>query len=132
MNKKVKERNTRISCISRIRTANMIFKGVVIGTISEETNDAGEFDWVIRPNWENLKKVPPIQIPGIDMNLKKEEYIRRYVPVIVEQRTFPDKRENLYEELSKLGLTWNDRFETMCRTGGKCGNNDILIERVTE
>ena len=88
-----------------------------------------EFDWVIKPNWENLKKVPPIQIPGIDMSLRKEEYIRRYVPVIVEQRTFPDGRENRYEELTKLGLTWNDRFEVMCRTNGLCGNNDITIER---
>lgn len=123
------ERNTRVPCISRVRTANMIYEGVVIGTLSEESNDAGEFDWVIKPDWENLKKVSPVQIPGIDMSLRKEEYIRRYVPVIVEQRTFPDGRENLYEELTKLGLTWNDRFEVMCRTHGLCGNNNITIER---
>ena len=123
------ERNTRVPCISRVRTANMIYEGVVIGTLSEESNDAGEFDWVIKPDWENLKKVSPVQIPGIDMSLRKDEYIRRYVPVIVEQRTFPDDRENLYEELTKLGLTWNDRFEVMCRTHGLCGNNNITIER---
>lgn len=35
------ERNTRVPCISRVRTANMIYKGVVIGTLSEESNDAG-------------------------------------------------------------------------------------------
>lgn len=30
-----------------------IYSGYVIGMISEVTNDAGEFDWVIQINWEN-------------------------------------------------------------------------------
>lgn len=127
---KVLEKNTRIPCISKVRTAKMMYMGVEIGLISEETNDAGEFDWVIKPNWENLDKLPPIQIAGIDMRLRKEEYIRRYVPAFVEERTFPDGRDNLYEELARFGLTWNDRFEVMCRNGGLCGNNNILVERL--
>ena len=36
--------NTRVPCICQVRTANMIFNGYAIGTISEERNDAGEFD----------------------------------------------------------------------------------------
>lgn len=123
------ERNTRVPCICQVRTAKMIFEGIEIGTISEESNDAGEFDWVIRPNWENLKKVSPIQIAGIDMDLHLDEYIRRYIPAFVEERTLPDTRDGLYEELSALGLTWNDRFEYMCRTHGLCGCNNITVER---
>ena len=73
-----------------------------------------------------------MQIPGIGMSLRKEEYIRRYIPEIVEERTPPDTRVNLYEELEAVGLTWNDRFEFMCRTHGRCGCNDILIEGVEE
>ena len=46
--------NTRISCICIVRTARMMLHGVEIGTLSEESNDAGEFDWVRRPNWENI------------------------------------------------------------------------------
>ena len=107
----------------------MIFEGIEIGTISEESNDAGEFDWVIRPNWDNLKKVSPIQIAGIDMDLHLDEYIRRYIPAFVEERTLPDTRDGLYEELRALGLTWNDRFEYMCRTHGLCGCNNITVER---
>lgn len=124
--------NTRIPCICQVRTANMVFEGVIIGTISEERNDADEFDWVIRPNWENLKKVRPIQIAGIDMDLHLDEYIRTYIPAFVEERTLPDTRDGLWEELDKLGLTWNDRFEFMCRTHGLCGPSPITVERQTE
>ena len=122
-------RNTRIGYINKIRTANIMLGDIVFGTISEESNDAGEFDWVIRPNWENLKKVSPIQIAGIDMDLHLDEYIRRYIPAFVEERTLPDTRDGLYDELKALGLTWNDRFEYMCRTHGLCGCNNITVER---
>lgn len=125
-------RNTRVPCICIVRTAKMMFKGHCIGLVSEERNDAGEFDWVIRPNWEVLDSIEPIQISGIDMDLRLEEYIRTYVPVFIEQRTLPDTRDGLYEELERVGLNYNDRFEFMCRTHGLCGNNDITIDRLTE
>lgn len=124
------ERTSRVPCICRVRSARILYHGVEVGIISEEINDAGEFDWVIKPNWENLDTIRPIQIAGIDMSLRKEEYIRRYIPAFVEERTLPDKRENLYEELRKLDLTWNDRFEYMCLTHGRCGCNDLEVERI--
>ena len=34
-----------------------------------------------------------------------------------------------YEELEAVGLTWNDRFEFMCRTHGFCGPSRITVER---
>ena len=122
-------RNTRIPCICSVRTANMIYNGYVIGTISEETNDAGEFDWVIQINWENWEKSGKPQVSGIDMDLRLNEYIRTYVPLFVDERTLPDTRDGLYEVLDKIGLTWNDRFEYMCRTHGRCGPSNITVER---
>lgn len=121
--------NTRIPCICTVRTANMIYNGYVIGTISEERNDAGEFDWVIRVNWENWKKSGEPHISGIDEDLRLDEYIRTYIPVFVTERTMPDNRDGLYEELARVGLNWNDRFEFMCRTHGRCGPSDITVER---
>ena len=53
----------------------------------------------------------------------------------------PDKSENfqsyantveLFQELEKLDLFWNDRFEYMCRTHGICGCNRITVERLTQ
>ena len=46
MEKKVvyTHRNTRIAYITRIRTAEIYYEDKCVGTISEESNDAGEFD----------------------------------------------------------------------------------------
>lgn len=121
--------NMRIPCICEIRTANMMYKGYIIGTISEEKNDAGEFDWVIRIDWDNWEKAGEPQVAGINMDLRLDEYIRTYIPAFVEERTLPDTRDGLYEELEELGLMWNDRFEYMCRTHGLCGPSNITVER---
>ena len=125
-------RNTRIPCICSVRTANMIYNGYIIGTIAEEKNDAGEFDWVIKMDWENWEKSGHPQVAGIDMDLRLDEYIRTYIPAFVEERTLPDTRDGLYEELEKLGLTWNDLFEYMCKTHVLCGPSRITVERKTE
>ena len=121
--------NTRVHCICEIRTANMMYNGYVIGTISEEKNDAGEFDCVIKMDWENWEKSGKPRVAGIDMDLRLDEYIRTYIPAFVEERTLPDNRDGLWDELEELGLTWNDRFEFMCRTHGICGPSRITVER---
>lgn len=52
---------TRIEHIDRIRTAYIMYKDIPIATISEESSSlSGEFDWVIRPIWENWKKCKDI------------------------------------------------------------------------
>lgn len=126
------EYNTRINYINFIRSAVMIFNGVVIGVVSEESNDSGETDWVIRILWDAWEQSGRPQVAGIDMDLRLEEYIRSYVPVFIEERTLPDTRDGLYEELARKGMFSNDRFEFMCRNHGLCGCNDITVERLTE
>ena len=126
------EKYKRVPCISQVRTANMVYNGTVFGTLSEERNDAGEFDWVIKIDWDAWEKCGCPQVSGIDDIHRKDEYIRRYIPAVVEQRTLPDNRVNLQEELDRLGLTSNDRFEYMCRTHGLCGPSRFLIERHSE
>ena len=121
--------DTRIPCICQVRTANMIYNGYVIGTISKERNDADEFDWVIKMDWEEWEKSGSPQVAGINMDLRLDEYIRTYIPAFVEERTLPDTRDGLWEELERLGLDWNDRFEFMCRTHGICGPSRITVER---
>lgn len=108
----------------------MIYKGFVIGTISEERNDANEFDWVIKIDWPTWEKAGKPQVAGIDMDLRLEEYIRTYIPAFVEERTLPDNRDGLYEALAWVGLKYNDRFEYMCRTHGRCGPSNITVERL--
>ena len=127
-------RYTRIACIYQVRTANIIAPGgYIIATISEEKNDAGEFDWVIKVDWDNWKKAGCPHISGIDEDLRLDEYIlRAYIPPFVQERTLPEDKEGLYEELEKMGLTWYDRFEYMCRTHGKCDISNLTVERRPE
>lgn len=122
--------NTRVSCVCSVRTAKMMYKGIVIGTISEESNDAGETDWVIKVDWPNWDRVGRPHISGILEGLRLDEYVRAYLPAFVNERTLPDNREGLQEELSRLGMTYNDRFEYMCRIHGICGPSRITVERV--
>jgi hypothetical protein len=122
-----KPENTRVACICEVRTANIVDNGRIIGTISEETNDAQEFDWVIKMDWKEFDRNPQ-SIPGIDTDLRLDEYIRAYVPAIVDERTLPDSRDGIWDELNELELNHNDRFEFMVRTHGRCGCNNLLIE----
>lgn len=69
------------------------------------------------------------EIPGIDDTLRKKEYIRRYNPILVTQRTIPDGREDLPQFLKELHLKENDLFEVLCRGHGICGNNPLYISR---
>ena len=129
--------NKRVEHIDRIRTAYIMWQDIPIATISEESSSlSGEFDWVIRPIWENFPKTEArghtVNISGIDLSLHKDEYIRRYVPSFVTQRTIPDGREDLYERLESIGLTTNDLFEVMCRTHAPCGNNTYYVSRTPD
>lgn len=87
---------------------------------------------MIRINWDEWWKSGHPQVAGIDMDLRLDEYIRTYIPAFVEERTLPDEKDRLYETWAELGMTYNDRFEFMCRTHGLCGCNDITVERAEE
>lgn len=122
--------NTRVACICRVRTAKIMYRGVEIGRISEERNDAGEFDWVIAIDWAKWEEMGRPPIAGINVDLRLKEYVRNNViPSFVEQRTLPDNRDRLQEELQAVGLRCNDRFEFMCRTRGLCGPSNLTVER---
>ena len=129
--------NKRIDHIDRIRTAYIMCEDLPIATISEEYSSlSGEFDWVIKPIWENWDKLTKrgvlVSIAGIDETLHKDEYIRRYVPYFVTQRTIPEGRRDLFPMLEKIGLTYNDLFEVLCRTHGVCANDCNYVSRTPD
>lgn len=123
------EYNTRIPCICSSRTCYIFYRKVCIGELTEERNDAGETDWVIKIYWKEWSKVGEPFIPGIDTDLHLNEYIRTFLPVIVEQRTIPEGRADIPSEIKRLGMSRYDRFEFMVRNHGLCGNNQLTIGR---
>jgi hypothetical protein len=135
--KKVALCNTRIENIDRIRKAYIMWKDIPIAELYHEYSSlSGEFDWVIKPIWENWEKAREqgeyVDIAGIDDTLHKDEYIRRYNPEFVTQRTIPEGREDLFPTLQEIGLTYNDLFEVLCRTHGKCGNDNYYVSRTPD
>ena len=127
----------RISNIDRIRKAYIMWQDLPIAELYHEYSSlSGEFDWVIKPIWENWDKAKErgeyVDIAGIDDTKHKEEYIRRFNPEFVTQRTIPEGREDLFPLLNRIGLTYNDLFEVLCRTHGICGNDDYYVSRTPD
>lgn len=125
------------SPIDRIRKAYIMWEDIPIAELYHEYSSlSGEFDWVIKPIWENWDKCKErghiVDIAGIDEDLGRTEYIRRFNPVFVTQRTIPDGRGDLYPLLQKIGLTYNDLFEVLCRTHGVCGNDRYYVSRTPD
>ena len=129
--RKYPEYNTRVPCACIVRTANICCDGKVIGTISEEKNDAGEFDWVIKVDWDAWEKAGRPPISGIDTSTRQEEYITQYDNDFVTERTVDGDHYKIQDKIEAVGLKWNDKFEYMCRTHGKCESSRLTIERQT-
>lgn len=131
------ERVTRIEYIDRIRKAYIMWQDIPIAELYHEYSSlSGEFDWVIKPIWDNWDKCAErgeyVDIAGIDDTLHKEEYIRRYNPSFVTQRTPPKGRDDYWPTLKKAGLETEDLFELMCRTHACCGNDDYYVSRTPD
>jgi len=128
---------THVENIDRIRTAYIMWRDIPLAAITEEYSSlSGESSWVIKPIWSNWDKAKELGIPGwisgIDMDLRKDEYVRRYTPYFVTQRVISDKRPEVREVLDKLNLPGYDIFEILCRTHGVCGDDDYYVSRTPD
>ena len=128
---------TRIDHIDTVRKAYIMWEDLPVAELYHESSSlSGEFDWVIKPIWENWKEAEKrgyyVDIAGIDDLAHKTEYIRRFNPEFVTQRTIPDGRADLYPLLIALKLTYNDLFEVLCRTHGVCGNDELYVSRTPD
>lgn len=133
----VSERVTRIEHIDRIRKAYIMWQDIPIAELYHEYSSlSGEFDWVIKPIWENwekcLERGEYVDIAGINHDLHKDEYIRRYNPSFVTQRTIPEGRGDLPKMLRRCHLKENDLFEVLCRSHGATGNDDYYVSRTPD
>lgn len=128
---------SRIEHIDQVRTAYIMYKDKPVATITEEYSTlSGEADWVFTPIWENIDWFAQhgkcIIIPGIDLSLRKSEYVRRFLPSFVEKRVISKRREDCRELLDELYMNVYDPFEMMCRTHGICGDDPYYISRAPD
>ncbi|WP_310603516.1 hypothetical protein [Anaerosporobacter sp.] len=69
-------------------------------------------------------------IPGLDLDVKKEECVRRnYVPSFIVMRVLPKNREDIRQLLEELDMDHYDPFEYLIRTPMRAGQDNLIVER---
>lgn len=72
-------------------------------------------------------------IPGLNLDLRKEVYIRNNMtPVFISERTPGPNRENLYEMLENVGMEYLNRLEWLIRTNLKYSGDNFYVIRYEE
>lgn len=84
---------------------HILWDGVSVGTLTQRINDACEMEYVFRVNWGVWDEIKPYQtITGINMDLRKEEYVRNFTPHFMIDYLPPKGREDIPELMERLGM----------------------------
>ena len=91
------------------------------------------FAYEIRPNYSviDLLKTEDFQgIPGLDLDLKKEVYIRENViPVFISERAPGKNREDLWTLLKKYNMQYLNQLEWLIRTDTRYSGDKLYVQR---
>lgn len=78
------------------------------------------FEYVFEPNYFLIDLLDSKYfqgIPGLNLDLKKQEYIRKnIIPTFISERVPQKNREDFYELLEKLNMKSMDPIEYLIRT----------------
>lgn len=91
-----------------------------IGTMTYAIRDDDSFRYTFIPNWDviDLLEAPAFQgVPGFDLDLRKDEYVRDNItPIFVSERAPSENREDLWALLDACGMEYLDKLEWLIRT----------------
>lgn len=91
------------------------------------------FVYEIRPDYSviSLLDTKDFQgIPGLDLDLKKESYIRENViPVFISERTPGKNREDLWALLKDCDMQYLNQLEWLIRTDTKYSGDKLFVQR---
>ena len=94
------------------------------------------FEYRFRPDYRVIDLVGPPEfqgIPGVDLSLRREEYVRRNrVPVFVSERTPAANREDLWKHLDDVGLDHLNQLEWLIRTETRYVGDALYVARYDE
>lgn len=89
------------------------------------------FRYEFRPVYEviELLEPPAFQgIPGIDLDLHRDSYVRDNItPVFIEERSPAPNRENLWQLLEKQGMDRLNRLEWLIRSGSRYSGDNLFV-----
>lgn len=129
-----KDWTKRIECPCTFRTCYMICRGICIGEITEEKNDALETDYIFKIYYDKWELAGEPDIDGINADLRLKEYVRNgIIPQFISIRVPPDGREDIPEKMERVGMKgeW-DFWEFMIRNRGRCTCSDVRVGRTPD
>lgn len=107
---------------------NILYK---LSKIDYNEYENGEYEYIFTPNYNviDLLDSNVFQgIPGLDLSLKRERYIRKnMVPVFVSERTPSENREDVRELLEENGMDVLNRLEWLIRTNTKYSGDNLFV-----
>lgn len=111
----------------------ILWKGNIVGTLTRRMNDACEEEYVFRIDWEAWDRLQPKdEIAGLNMQLRKEEYIRPFTPAFMTDFMPPPGRADIPDLMKQYGLTGKyDMWDFMCAQGRVC-RDTFTVKRVEE
>lgn len=93
----------------------------------------GTYCYTIRPDYPVIDLLePPIfqGIPGLDLDLRKEVYVREnMVPVFISERSPGENREDLWVLLEKCNMDYLNRLEWLIRTDTRYSGDCMYVLR---
>ena len=102
--------------------------------LTEREDDS--FEWSFRPRWSVIDLLsPPLfqGIPGLNLDLRLEEYIRRdRTPVFVSERVPAENREDVRGLLDQEGLEYLNKLEWLIRTEYRYAGDQLYVRRKLE
>ena len=95
-----------------------------------------EFEYIFRPDYSVISLLDSSLfqgIPGIDISLEKEEYVRKnIVPTFISERSPSPNREGLWELLESHNMEYLDRLEWLIRTDTKYIGDRLYLTEYNE
>jgi hypothetical protein len=95
--------------------------------------DDGNYEYVFTPDYRVMDMLPMEKIggiPGLNLDLRLEKYIRRNMdPVFMTERSPSRNRVDVWELMEEVGLDRYDRMEWLIRTDMRYAGDDLYAVR---
>lgn len=121
---------SKIEGVIKIKHKDITFN---VCRIAYETFDDGQYQYVFEPYYSILDALPSSfsqGIPGIDLSKRNKVYYRvNMTPSFISERTIDENREDLKEQLSKMGMDEYNPLEWLIRTNTEYSGDNLIVER---
>ncbi len=109
---------------------NLTYK---VADITYTEREDESFVYEIKPNYSviSLLNTADFQgIPGLNMDIKKESYVRENViPVFISERTPAKNREDLWALLKECDMQYLNQLEWLIRTDTRYSGDKLFVQR---